>query len=113
MQVTKHMGGVNFLSPSKKLAAREVLVLATEDDCFGRLRVLLELSMLIAERPGYCTEGFEDVGAVMGEATPGAGPISPKCHYSPSLPNEKSCKKLVIIKHHFVIEVDILGLASS
>ena len=30
------MGGVNFQSPSKKLAAREVLVIVTEDDCFGQ-----------------------------------------------------------------------------
>ena len=37
-----------------KFAAREVLVLATEDDCLiaRTERVLTELSMLIAKRPG-------------------------------------------------------------
>ena len=41
-----------------RFAAREVLVLATEDICFSSLtarieRVLMELSVLIAERPGF------------------------------------------------------------
>ena len=34
-------------------------------------RVLMESSVLIAERAGFSTEGFEDIGAVMGEAIPG------------------------------------------
>ena len=51
-----------------KFAAREVLVLATEDDCSCRStrteRVLTEVSMLIAERPGLSTEGMGDIGAI-------------------------------------------------
>ena len=40
-----------------RFAAREVLVLVTADDCSGRSnsekeRVLMELSVLIAEKPG-------------------------------------------------------------
>ena len=41
-----------------RFAAREILVFATEDGCFAqsnsenRERVLIELSVLIAERPG-------------------------------------------------------------
>ena len=55
------MGRVNFQVNKQemvtKFASREVLVLATEDDCSGRPNsrietVLMELSMLIAARPG-------------------------------------------------------------
>ena len=64
-----------------RFAAREVLVLVTEDNCSGRSNS--------ENREGidgaicaYCgkirfsTEGFKDVGAVMGEAIPGPGPCS-------------------------------------
>ena len=49
---------------AKKFAARKVLVLPTEDVCSGRLitriqRVLTELSMLIAERPGLLRKAWK------------------------------------------------------
>ena len=96
-----------------RVAARKVLVLATVDDCSGRSN-REDIDGAIHTYRGktrFSMEGFEDVGAVMGEAIPGACPMSPKCHYSPSLPNEKSCKKPVMVKYHFLNEVDILGLA--
>ena len=47
-----------------KFAAREVLVLATEDDCSGRSNsenreVLKELSLLIVERPGLARKAWK------------------------------------------------------
>ena len=47
-----------------KFAAREVLVLATEDDCSGRSNSenrekLMELSMIIAERPGLARKAWK------------------------------------------------------
>ena len=39
-------------------------------------RVLMELSMLIAERPSLARERFENIGAVIGKAIPGPGPCS-------------------------------------
>ena len=36
----------------------------------------MELSVLIVEKTRFSTEGFEDAGAVMGEAIPGPEPCS-------------------------------------
>ena len=62
-----------------KFTAREVLVLATEDDCSGPSNSENRESIdgAIHDYRGktrFSTEGLEDVGAVMGEAIPGAGP---------------------------------------
>ena len=75
------MGGVNFQSPSKKCAAREVLVLVTEDDCSGRSnsenREGIDGAIhAYRGKTGFSTEVFENVGAVMGEAISGPGPCS-------------------------------------
>ena len=66
-----------------KFAAREVLVLATEDDCSGRSNSENRegIDGAIHAYRGmtwFSTEGLEDVGAVMGEAIPGPGP----CRFS-------------------------------
>ena len=64
-----------------KFAVREVLVLATEDDCSGRSNSENRESIDGATH-AYCgkirfsTEGLEDVGAVMGEAIPEPGHCS-------------------------------------
>ena len=72
--VTKQEMATNF-------AAREVLVLATEDDCSSRSNS--ENSESIDEaihayrgKARFSTEGLEDVGAIMEEAIPGPGPCS-------------------------------------
>ena len=62
-------------------AAREVLVLATEDDCSGQSNSENRESIDGAIRAyhgktRFSTEGLEDVEAVMGEAIPGPGPCS-------------------------------------
>ena len=62
-----------------KFAAREVLVLATEDDCSGRSNSENRegIDGAIHAYRGmtrFSTEGLEDVGAVMGETIPGQGP---------------------------------------
>ena len=57
-----------------KFATREVLVLVTEDDCSGRSNS--ENRESIDGETRFSTEGLEDVGAVLGEAIPGAGPCS-------------------------------------
>ena len=64
-----------------KFAAREVLVLATEDDCSGRSNSENREGTdgAIQANRGktrFSTEGLEDVGAVMGKAIPGPGPCS-------------------------------------
>ena len=61
-----------------KFAAREVLVLATEDNCSGRSNSESIDGAIHAYRgkTRFSTEGLEDVGAVMGEAIPGPGPCS-------------------------------------
>ena len=64
-----------------KFFTREVLVLATEDDCSGRSNSKNRESIdgaIHAYRGNtrFITEGVEDVGAVMGEAIPGPGPCS-------------------------------------
>ena len=64
-----------------KFAAREVLVLATEDDCSGwsnsENRESIDGAIHAYRRKTrFSTEGLEDVGAVMGEAIPGPGPCS-------------------------------------
>ena len=64
-----------------KFAAREVLVLATEDDCFGRSNSedMESIDRAIHAYRGktrFSKEGLEDVRAVMGEAIPGPGPCS-------------------------------------
>ena len=65
-----------------KFAAREVLVLVTEDDCSGRSnsenREGIDGRAIRAYRgkTGFSTEGLENVGAVMGEAISGPGPCS-------------------------------------
>ena len=60
-------------------AAREVLVLATEDDCSGRSNSENRESIdgaihAYRGKTRFSIEGLEDVGAVMGEAIPGPGP---------------------------------------
>ena len=60
-------------------AAREVLVLVNEDDCFGRSSSENKESIDGAihayhGKTRYSTEDYEDVGAVVGEAIPGPGP---------------------------------------
>ena len=64
-----------------RFAAREALVLATEDDCScwsnREIREGIDGAIRAAHgRTRFSTEGFEDVGAVMGEAIPGPGPCS-------------------------------------
>ena len=64
-----------------KFAAREVLVIATEDDCSGRSNSENRESIdgtihAYQGKTRFSTEGLEDVGAVMGEAIPGPGPCS-------------------------------------
>ena len=64
-----------------KFAAREGLVLATEDDCSGRSNSENRESIdraIHANRgkTRFSTEGLEGIGAVMGEAIPGPGPCS-------------------------------------
>ena len=64
-----------------KFAAREVLVLATEDDCSGRSNSENRESIdgaihAYRGKTRFSTEGLEDVGAIMGEAIPGPGPCS-------------------------------------
>ena len=64
-----------------KFAAREILVLATEDDCSGRSNSENGESIdgaihAYRGKTKFSTEGLEDVGAIMGEAIPGPGPCS-------------------------------------
>ena len=64
-----------------KFAAREVLVLATEDDSSGRSNsengeCIDGTIHAYCGKTRFSTEGLEDVGAVMGEAIPGPGPCS-------------------------------------
>ena len=66
-----------------KFAAREVLVLATKDDCSGRSNSEKRESIdgaihAYCRKTRFSTEGLEDIGAVMGEAIPGPGP----CRFS-------------------------------
>ena len=61
-----------------KFAAREVLVLATEDDCSGRSNSenTEGIDGAIHNYRGktrFSMEGLKDVGATMGEAIPGPG----------------------------------------
>ena len=58
-----------------KFAAREVLVLATEDDCSGRSNSE-NREDIDRGKTRFSAKGSEDVGAVMGEAIPGPGPCS-------------------------------------
>ena len=64
-----------------RFATREVLVLATKDDCFGRYNSKNREGIdgairAYREKTRFSTEGFEDDRAVMGEAIPGPGPCS-------------------------------------
>ena len=64
-----------------KFATGEVLVLATEDDCSGwsnsENRESIDGAIQAYHgKTRFSTEGFEDAGAVMGEAIPGPGPCS-------------------------------------
>ena len=64
-----------------KFAAREVLVLATEDDCSGRSNSdnresIDEAIHAYRGKTRFSKEGSEDVGAVMVEAIPGPGHCS-------------------------------------
>ena len=64
-----------------KFAAREVLELATEDDCSGRSNseTIEGIDGAIhgyRRKTRFSTEGLEDVGAVMEEVIPGPGPCS-------------------------------------
>ena len=66
---------------AKKFSAREVLVLATEDDCSGRSnsenRECSDGTIHAYRRKTrFSTEGLVNVGAVMGETIPGPGPCS-------------------------------------
>ena len=61
-----------------RFAAREVLVLVTEDDCSGQFysenREGSDRAIhAYRGKTRFSTEGFEDVGAVVGEAIPGPG----------------------------------------
>ena len=85
IEVTKQMGGGQFpvtkQEMATKFAAREVLVLATEDDCSGRSnsenRENIDGAIhAYRGKTRFSTEGLEDDGAVMGEAIPGPGPCS-------------------------------------
>ena len=63
-----------------KFATREVLVLATEDDCSGwsnsENRENIDGAICVYRgKTRFSTEGLEDVGAVMREAIPGPGPL--------------------------------------
>ena len=64
-----------------KFAAREVLVLATEDDCSGRSNSENREGFdgaihAFCGKTRFSMEGLEYIGAVMGEAIPGPGPCS-------------------------------------
>ena len=64
-----------------KFAVREVLVLATEDDCSGRPNSENRESIdgaihAYRGKTRFSTKGLGDVGTVMGEAIPGSGPCS-------------------------------------
>ena len=64
-----------------KFASREVLVLATKDDCSGKsnseIRESIDGAIHAYRRETmFSTEGLEDVGAIMGEAIPGPRPCS-------------------------------------
>ena len=63
-----------------RFAAREVLVLVTKDDCSSQSNSKNREGdgAICAYRreTRFSIEGFEDVGAVMGEAIPGPGPCS-------------------------------------
>ena len=66
-----------------KFAAREVLVLATEEDCSGlsnsENRESIEgVIQAYHGKTRLSTEGLEDVGAIMGEAIPRPGPCNQK-----------------------------------
>ena len=85
IEVTKQIGGGQFpvtkQEMATKFAAREVLVLATEDDCSGQSNSenRENIDGAIHAYRGetrFSTEGLEDDGAVMGEAIPGPGPCS-------------------------------------
>ena len=88
-----------------KFAAREVLVLATEDDCSGRSNSENRegIDGAIHAYRGmtrFSTEGLEDVGAVMGEAIPGPGP----CRFS--------TKRISRVAENELQEEDLLGKQS-
>ena len=64
-----------------RFAAREVLVLATEDDCSGQSnsenREGIDGAICACRgETRFSTEDFKDVGAVMGEPITGTGPCS-------------------------------------
>ena len=58
-----------------RFAAREVLVLATEDICFSQSSEnregIDEAIRAYRGKTRFCMKGFEDFGAVIEEATPG------------------------------------------
>ena len=62
-----------------RLAAREVLVLATEVDCSGRSNSenregIFGAICAYRGKTRFSMEGFEDFRAVLGDAIPGPGP---------------------------------------
>ena len=64
-----------------RFAAREVLVLATEDDCSGQSnsenREGIDGAIhTYRGKTRFSTEGSKDVKAIVGEAIPGPGPCS-------------------------------------
>ena len=64
-----------------KFAAREILEIATKDDCSGRSNSENRRGIdgAIHDYRGktrFSMEGLEDIGVVMGEAIPGPGPCS-------------------------------------
>ena len=85
-----------------KFAAREVLVLATEDDCSGRPNRDSIDGAIHGYRGNtrFSTEGLEDVGAVMGEAIPGPGPCS------------FSTRRISLVAEDELQEEDHLGMQS-
>ena len=64
-----------------KFAAREVLVLAIEDDCLCKSNSenrenIDGATHAYRGKTRFSMEGLEDVGPIMGEAIPGPGPCS-------------------------------------
>ena len=88
-----------------KFAAREVLVLATENNCSGRSNSENRESIdgaihAYRRKTRFSMEGLEDVGAVMGEAIPGPGPYT------------FSTRRISLVAEDELQEEDHLGMQS-
>ena len=84
---------------STSLAAREVLVLVTEDDSFGQSNSknregIDGVIRAYRRKTKFSTEDFEDVGNVMGEAIPGPGPCRTYTEGSLGFPRMNYRKKI-------------------